>query len=515
MADIFVSYTQSDKLWAHWIALELKKLGLQSRVHEWEIGPGHDFMEWMSERLANSDHVACVMSPEYLRAPFSKMERHAAFARAVRETPGFALIFVVKPCEVPPLFGHFSRCELVGLDEHASRQKIADFLRPRAPPESVPFPGPAKATPSVAGVADPGFSPLVVTAGKAGVGAPGSKTLSNIPFAIPKHFLGREAAMGAIDAALAGTGGRAAITAAVHGLRGVGKTTLAAAYAWEHRDAYRATWWVNAQSPQTMRADLVALGVALGWIAKDAPEAPALADVLWRLVDDGAGLLLVYDNAIDAKSVEPFLPRGGAARALVTSNFPAWRGVATPIELETWRPDVGGEFLVARAGRTGERAAAEALSAKLGGLPLAHEQAGAYCERLHVSFDEYARRFDAEPIRLLDDEKDAPGAYQRTVAKTFALGIAEAAKARPAAEPLLAYAALLAPEPIPLSLFRDGREALKFLPSASKRRGPSPPPLWGRVREGGSRLLKRWWPSPPPRPSPIEGTGVRGNFTHS
>jgi hypothetical protein len=44
------------------------------------------------------------------------------------------------------------------------------------------------------------------------------------------------------------------------------------------------------------------------------------------------------------------------------------------------------------------------------------------------------------------------------VAKTFALAIDEAAKLHPAAEPLIVHAALLAPEPIPLFLFSQGRE---------------------------------------------------------
>ena len=54
--------------------------------------------------------------------------------------------------------------------------------------------------------------------------------VSNIPISIPRHFLGRGEAIAAIDAALQASGGRAAITA-LHGLRGVGKTVLAAAYA--------------------------------------------------------------------------------------------------------------------------------------------------------------------------------------------------------------------------------------------------------------------------------------------
>ena len=45
-----------------------------------------------------------------------------------------------------------------------------------------------------------------------------------------------------------------------------------------------------------------------------------------------------------------------------------------------------------------------------------------------------------------------------TVAKAFALAVDEAAKAHPAAEPLIAHAAMLATEPIPLFLFSEARE---------------------------------------------------------
>ena len=100
------------------------------------------------------------------------------------------------------------------------------------------------------------------------------------------------------------------------------------------------------------------------------------------------------------------------------------------------------------------------MSEALGGLPLAHEQAAAYCERLDLSLAEYRKRFEAAPARLLDDARDAPAEYHDglTVAKTFALAIDEAAKLHPAAEPLIVHAALLAPEPIPLFLFSEARE---------------------------------------------------------
>jgi tetratricopeptide (TPR) repeat protein len=339
------------------------------------------------------------------------------------------LLVAVKTCKLPTLSDHIRRCELFGVPEDAARQRFRQFMQAPIKPEAVPFPGNVFA-------------------------------LSNIPIAVPEHFLGREEALAAVDAALKRHEGRVAITA-VHGLRGVGKTTLAAAYAERRRGEYRATWWVRAQTPDSMRADLVSLGVRLGWVEPDEKEAPALDKVMERLRHEGEGLLIIYDNATQADALQAFLPKGGGARVLVTSNAPDWRGLGQPIELKLWPKDIGADYLIARTGRAvNERAEAERLSEALGGLPLAHEQAAAYCERLAVSFAEYARRLAATPIKLLDAEQDAPLDYhdKLTVAKTFALAIEEAAKLHPAAEPLIASAAQLAPEPIPLFLFSEARE---------------------------------------------------------
>jgi tetratricopeptide (TPR) repeat protein len=77
-----------------------------------------------------------------------------------------------------------------------------------------------------------------------------------------------------------------------------------------------------------------------------------------------------------------------------------------------------------------------------------------------ISFADYHRRFEAAPVEYLDAEKDAPAEYHNklTAAKAFALAIDEAAKLHSAAEPLIVHAAILAPEPIPLFLFSEGRE---------------------------------------------------------
>ncbi|MCI0467987.1 MAG: tetratricopeptide repeat protein, partial [Beijerinckiaceae bacterium] len=281
------------------------------------------------------------------------------------------------------------------------------------------------------------------------------RLVSNIPIRVPTHFMGREDALAAIGEKLK----RHAVTA-VRGLRGAGKTTIAAAFAEKHRGDYRATWWIRAQTDSTMRADLAALGVRLNWVGADAKEEEAIAAVFDHLRSEGDGILLIYDNATDAASLKNYLPRGGAAKVLVTSNAHAWRGVAEPVDLPLWPKEIGADFLIARTGRRAGRAAAEGLSEALGGLPLAHEQAAAYCERLDIPLAEYQKRFAAAPGRLLDAGKDAPGDYHGglTVAKTFALAIDEAAKIHPAAEPLIVHAALLAPEPVPLYFFSEARE---------------------------------------------------------
>jgi hypothetical protein len=162
----------------------------------------------------------------------------------------------------------------------------------------------------------------------------------------------------------------------------------------------------------------------------------------------------------DANALKPYLPPGGRAQVLVTSNAHAWRGIAAPVEIRVWPKKIGADYLIARTGRETERNAALVLSESLGGLPLAHEQAAAYCERLDVTLTEYTRRFEATPTKFLDDTRHAPAEYHDglTVAKTFGLAIDEAAKLHPAAEPLIVHVALLAPEPIPLFLFLEGRE---------------------------------------------------------
>jgi tetratricopeptide (TPR) repeat protein len=454
VAKIFISYTSQDRAWADWIGLELEALGHVSHVDHWEVSAGDNIMEWMEKRLDDADHVLCVVSKTYLKKPYSSLERQAGQWEAVTARSNFVLPVFIEPRTAPRLFNPLKRCDLHGLDEEEARACLKSYLAPATKPSHAPFPGSPGIKPSSSTV-----FPGKVSHDNQAERRDAKAALSNIPIRVPRLFMGRDDALTAVEEALKGQEDRVAV-AALYGLRGVGKSTLAAVYAERHRGDYRATWWIRAQTTSTLRADLVALGVRLGWIREDDKEEMAVGTVMERLRCEEQGILLIFDNAVDANALKAYLPRGGAARLLVTSNALNWREIAEPVEIELWPKEIGADYLTARTGRLDERIAAETLSQQLGGLPLAYAQAAAYCERLGISLAEYRRRFEAAPVQLLSDTRHAPEEYHGglTVAKTFALAIEEAANLQPAAEPLIVYAALLAPEPIPLFLFSEARE---------------------------------------------------------
>src|ERR1700729_2426515 len=141
MADIFISYTSSDRDWAFWIAKELEALGHTPHVHEWEVEGGDDIYAWMEQRHDAADHVLCVVSDDYLKAPYSTLERNAALWQAAGKRPGFVLFVAVKPSKLPTLSDHIRRCELFGIPEDAARLRFRQFMATPIKPDAVAFPG--------------------------------------------------------------------------------------------------------------------------------------------------------------------------------------------------------------------------------------------------------------------------------------------------------------------------------------------------------------------------------------
>jgi TIR domain len=142
VADIFVSYTSSDRDWAFWIGQQLEKFGHVAHIHEWEIDGGGNIPAWMQERQDKADHTLCVISSAYLSRPYSSWELQAAQWAAASDRPNFMLPVFVEDCKAPTMLAPFKRCDLFGLNETDARARLEAYLKPAArPSDSAQFPG--------------------------------------------------------------------------------------------------------------------------------------------------------------------------------------------------------------------------------------------------------------------------------------------------------------------------------------------------------------------------------------
>jgi transcriptional regulator with XRE-family HTH domain len=208
-------------------------------------------------------------------------------------------------------------------------------------------------------------------------GQPASASIRQLP--TPSGlFVGRSAELARLTAALASSG-RVAI-AAVHGLGGVGKSTLAARFAEVNADRYALVWWIAADTPGAVQAGLADLAMAVH------PDAAALTPqqrvesaVQW--LSTRQDWLLVLDNLPAPAAADDLLARVRTGTIMITSRqATGWRGLTT-LSLDVLPPDEA-EQLLTRTLRAdwpdADTSGAALLCAELGWLPLAVEQAGAY-----------------------------------------------------------------------------------------------------------------------------------------
>ena len=124
----------------------------------------------------------------------------------------------------------------------------------------------------------------------------------------------------AVHAALASDGA----IAMVHGLGGVGKSSITREYGWRNRNDYSVIWWLNAQTEDGIIEGLLRLGAMFVQGLDQLADRRAAAQ---RVVNSVLGgfdkpVLLVFDNLEDEGLMRTWLPR--TARALATSRDTAW-----------------------------------------------------------------------------------------------------------------------------------------------------------------------------------------------
>ncbi|NOR48699.1 MAG: tetratricopeptide repeat protein [Methanosarcinaceae archaeon] len=440
--DFFISYNSADKTWAEWTAWTLEEAGYTTVLQAWDFRPGSNFVLEMQRAASEAERTIAILSPDYLDADYTQPEWAVAFAQDPTGEKGKLLHVRVHKCDLKGLLPAIIYIDLVDLNETEAKEGLLQGInRERIKPSTEPiFPGNIRRSVTE----QPRF--------------PGSlPPIWNVPHSRNPNFTGREEHLANLKMAMS-SGKPAALTQAIHGLGGVGKTQLALEYAYRNVAEYDIVWWVRSEETATLAADYASLAKALDLPEKEATDQEVIIKAVKQWLEQNPKWLLVFDNAKDPVEVRNYIPQGGIGHVLITSRNLGWRGTATPLDVKVLERKESVDFLLKRTGYT-DRKAADALAEALGDLPLALEQAGAYMEAKGRNISYYLNMFTVHKNELLD--RAAPTTdYPDTVASTWDITFNEVMQISSAGADLLNLCAFLAPDYIPVGLLNSGVEYL-------------------------------------------------------
>jgi tetratricopeptide (TPR) repeat protein len=403
----------------------------------------HNFMERMDSALASGAKVIAILSNDYLASEYCTAEWYHPLIGDPLNKLGRLIVLRVAECAPRGLLRGIAYCDLVGLRENPAL--LPDVVLAAVDPEAR-----ARLPVDLAGLwRKPG---IVIDE-------------TNIRFT--PGFTGRVGDLIAIDDAL--REGATAAVVAVHGMGGVGKSTVAREYAWEasqNPNGYAGIWWLDAETDKTARAwpgieaGLVALGAVFN---RSIAEAKNREEAARQALEDlgSAGFskpwLLIYDNLDDTAALDEWKPPGNV-RVIVTSREAKWRpGELTPIRIGVWPRADAIRFLRQQSGRTEmTNAEAESIAQALGDLPLALTHAAAYLLVNDIATPE------SYLVEITQHMAEVPhgveGAAARAVFATLRQNVEQAEKRSAGASAVLSLAAYFAPDDIPVELFQQAAD---------------------------------------------------------
>jgi tetratricopeptide (TPR) repeat protein len=412
--EVRLRYAREDQVWAEWIGWVLAWAGI--RVDE-----PKDADQPADEIESPGSRTLTIVSPSFLgrASSYNRLPSRSAVAVYVAGAPPV------------PAFPKDRSVLVAGLSAAAAADRILRLVGHTGPP--------LDEDQLARGARFPGEEPNVFNAPTRNA-----------------RFVGRDDDIQELREQLLSRRAAVVLPVALQGMGGVGKTQLALEYAHRFRSAYDVVWWIQADPPDYVDAQLIDLGTRIGVVAE--ATATDNAQAVLRALDRGKPFerwLIVYDNADDLERVEPFLPKGHG-HVLITSRNREWGVHAHPMPVDVFARDESIAYLRERVSTISQEEA-DRVAAALGDLPLAIAAAGAWLEDTGTPTETYLEQIDQHGVQSTE--------------ATWDLSLNRLHEQSPAAYRLLQLCSVLAPE-IALDLVHSDEmaEALTPLdPSLSDR----------------------------------------------
>ncbi|ANS67907.1 ATP-binding protein [Streptomyces lincolnensis] len=421
---ITISFTPFDQDWADWIGHRLEQRGHRVVLQRWDPPPGASLEESLRDLLLAPGPVLLLLSDQYLLSgAHTEGEWDAALREVLIPEAERVAVVMVAPSQQSTYGLDISSLYDVSADE--AERRLLGRLALSAEPEP-------RAT--TGAVDEPPFPVHTL------------RVWGRIPER-NERFTGRVALLNTAYERL-----QRESRVTLCGLSGVGKTQLAAEYAYRFAYGYHVVWWINAGSRAAFRQGLADLAPALGLSTGTGhgERFRAVREAL-RRGEPYERWLLILDGADDPDQVRDLVPNG-PGHVLITSCNQDWGDHNSAlVQVAAYDRAESVDFIRRRAPRLTDDDACQ-LAEALADLPLVLDQTAGWLDESGMSVAEYLELLARDSVT---DDLVVSSDFPMTFRAAWAVLLERLRAGCPDSVLLLRLCTFFAPDAVPLRLLRE------------------------------------------------------------
>lgn len=427
---VTISFAGFNRAWAVWIGDQLERRGKRVVYVRWDSPAETALVDLLRDLTLAEGRILIIVSEWYFQlGPRTHEEWNAALREVVAPDPSRFAAVSVTSAPVPTAAVVLAAVDLTNMGADEAERRLLDRLD--LPAEPLPEPADGRRR-------GPRFP----------------ATWSEVWGGVPRRntrFTGREALLNEAYHLLQDAEPGAGVVT-MYGMSGVGKTQLAAEYAYRFGSEYDVVWWVNAESRVTYRRLLAELAprLELSTGQEYGERLRAVRESL-RRGDPYARWLLILDGADEPSQLWDLVPTG-PGHVLITSRNPEWsEHNSRLLEVPVYERYESVAFIRRRAPRlTGTEA--DQLAEALEDLPLLLDQTAGWLNDSDLSVQDYiallAGGIDEDVVKV---SGDFPLAFQTA----WSILLNKLRETIPESIGLLRLCTFFAPGSIPVRLLKE------------------------------------------------------------